>query len=60
MSERGLLEAENILYKVDRLSLTIIHSKIPVYKTAQLRAYLIVTEQVGKEAMEKISEEPKP
>ena len=60
MSERGLLEAENILYKADRLSLTNIHSRIPVYKTTQLCAYLIVTEQVGKEAMEKISEEPKP
>ena len=60
MSERELLEAKNILYKVDRLSLTIIRSRIPVYKTTQLCIYLIVTEQGGKEAMEKMSEEPKP
>ena len=60
MSGRGLLEAKNILYKADRLSLTIICSRIPVYKTTQLCTYLIVTEQVGKEVMEKISEEPKP
>ena len=60
MSERGLLEAKNILYKADRLSLTIIRSRIPVYKTTQLRNYLIVTEQGGKEAMEKMSEVPKP
>ena len=60
MSERGLLEAKNTLYKVDRLSLTIIRSRIPVCKTTQLRTYLIMTEQVGKEAMEKMSEEPKP
>ena len=60
MSERGLLEAKNILYKVDRLSLTIICSRIPVYETTQLRIYLIVTEQGDKEVMEKMSEEPKP
>ena len=60
MSERGLLEAENTLYKVDRLSLTIIRSRIPIYKTAQQRTYLIMTEQVGKEVMEKTTEEPKP
>ena len=60
MSERELLEAGNILYKADRLSLTIIRSRIPVYKTTQLHIYLIVTEQGGKEAMEKMSEEPKP
>ena len=60
MSERGLLEAENILYKADRLSLTIIRSRIPVHRTTQLRAYLIMAEQDGREAMEKISEEPKP
>ena len=56
----GLLEAKNTLYKADRLSLTIIRSRIPIYKTTQLRTYLIMTEQVGKEAMEKMSEEPKP
>ena len=60
MSERGLLEAGNTLYKVDRLSITIIRSRIPIYKTTQLRTYLIMTEQVGKEVMEKMSEEPKP
>ena len=60
MSKRGLLEAENTLYKVDRLSSTIIHSRIPIYKTAQQRIYLIMTEQVGKEIMEKTTEEPKP
>ena len=60
MSERGLLEAENTLYKVDRLSLTTIHSRIPIYKTAQQCTYLIMTEQVGKEVMEKTAEEPKP
>ena len=60
MSERGLLEAENTLYKADRLSSTIIHSKIPIYKTAQQHTYLIMTEQVGKEVMEKITEELKP
>ena len=60
MSERGLLEAKNTLYKVDRLSLTIIHSRIPVCQTTQLRTYLVMTEQVGKEGMEKMSEEPKP
>ena len=37
MSERELLEAENILYKADRLSLTIIRLRIPVYETTQLR-----------------------
>ena len=58
MSERELLEAENILYKVDRLSLMIIYLKIPVYETTQLHIYLIVIEQ--GEAMEKMSEEPKP
>ena len=51
MSERELLEAKNILYKVDRLSLTIIHLRIPVYETTQLG---------GKKVMEKMSEEPKP
>ena len=56
MSGRELLEAENILYKADRLGLTIIH--LPVYETTQLRIYLIVIEQ--GEAMEKMSEEPKP
>ena len=60
MSETELLEAENILYKVDRLSLMIIRLRIPVYETTQLRIYLIVIEQGGKEAMEKMSEEPKP
>ena len=40
MSERELLEAENILYKADRVSLTIIHLRIPVYETTQLRIYL--------------------
>ena len=60
MSERGLLEAKNTLYKADRLSLTIIRSRILVCKTTQLCTYLIMTEQVGKEAMEKMSEEPKP
>ena len=60
MNERGLLEAEKTLYKVDRLSSTIIHSRIPIYKTAQQRIYLIMTEQVGKEVMEKTTEEPKP
>ena len=60
MSERGLLEAENTLYKVDRLSLTIICSRIPIYKTAQQCTYLIITEQVGEEVMEKTAEEPKP
>ena len=60
MSERGLLEAENTLYKADRLSLTIIHSRIPIYKTTQQCTYLIMTEQVGKEVMEKTTEEPKP
>ena len=58
MSERELLEAENILYKADRLSLMIIHLRIPVYKTTQLRIYLIVIDQ--EEAMEKMSEELKP
>ena len=60
MSERELLEAKNILHKADRLSLTIIRSRIPVYKTTQLHIYLIVTKQGGKEATEKMSEEPKP
>ena len=60
MSERGLLEAENTLYKVDRLSSTIICSRISIYKTAQQHIYLIMTEQVGKEVMEKTTEEPKP
>ena len=60
MSKRGLLEAKNILYKVDRLSLTIICSRIPIYKTTQQRTYLIMTEQVGEEVMEKTTEEPKP
>ena len=60
MSERGLLEAKNTLYKADRLSLTIIHSRIRIYKTTQQRTYLVMTEQVGKEVMEKIAEEPKP
>ena len=60
MNDRGLLEAENILYKADRLSLMIIRSRIPVYKTTQLRTYLIMAGQVGREAMEKISEESKP
>ena len=59
MSERGLLEAENTLYKADRLSSTIIRSRIPIYKTAQQHIYLIMTEQVGKEVMEKTTEEPK-
>ena len=60
MSERELLEAKNILYEVDRLSLTIIRLRIPVYETTQLCIYLIVIEQGGKEVMEKMSEEPKP
>ena len=60
MSKRGLLEAENTLYKVERLSLTIIHSRIPIYKTAQQCTYLIMIEQAGKEVMEKTTEEPKP
>ena len=60
MNERGLLEAKNILYKVDRLSLMIIHSRIPVYKTTQLCTYLIMAGQIGREVMEKISEESKP
>ena len=60
MSERGLLEAKNTLYKVDRLSSTIIRSRIPIYKTAQQHIYLIMTEQVGKEVMEKTTGEPKP
>ena len=51
MSERELLEAENILYKADRLSLMIIHLRIPVYETTQLG---------GKKAMEKMSKELKP
>ena len=59
MSERGLLKAKNTLYKVDRLSSTIIRSRIPIYKTAQQHIYLIMTEQVGKEVMEKTTEEPK-
>ena len=58
MSERELLEAKNILYKVDRLNLAIIRSRIPVYKTTQLRICLVVIEQ--GEAMEKMSEELKP
>ena len=57
MSERGLLEAKNTLYKTDRLSLTIIRSRIPIYEITQLRTYLMMTEQVGKEAVEKMSEE---
>ena len=60
MSGRGLLEAENTLYKVDRLSSTIIHSRIPIYKTTQQHTYLIMTEQIDKEVMEKTTEEPKP
>ena len=36
MRERELLEAKNILYKVDRLSLTIICLRIPVYETTRL------------------------
>ena len=60
MSKRGLLEAKNTLYKVDRLSLTIIRSRIAIYKTAKQCTYLIMTEQVGKEVMEKTTEEPKP
>ena len=60
MSGRGLLEAKNTLYKVDRLSSTIIRSRIPIYKTTQQRTYLIMTEQIGKEVMEKTTEEPKP
>ena len=51
MSERELLEAENILYKADRLSLTIIRLRIPVYET---------TQPGDKKAMEKMSEELKP
>ena len=38
----------------------IIHLRIPVYETTQLRIHLIVIEQGGKEAMEKMSEELKP
>ena len=60
MSERELLEAKNILYKVDRLNLMIIRSRIPVYKTTKLCIYLIVTEQGDKETMEKMSKELKP
>ena len=60
MSKRGLLEAKNTLYKADRLSSTIIRTRIPIYKTAQQHVYLIMTEQVGKEVMEKTTEEPKP
>ena len=44
MSERELLEAKNILYKVDRLSLTIIHLRIPVYERTLLRIYLCLNE----------------
>ena len=51
---------KDILYKVDRLNLTIIRSRIPVYKTTQRRIYLIVTEQGDKEVMEKMSKELKP
>ena len=58
MSERELLEAENILYKADGLSLMIIRLRIPVYGTTQLRIYLIVIEQ--GEAMEKMSEKLNP
>ena len=60
MSERGVVEAKNTLYKADTLSSTIIHLRISIYKTAQQRTYLIMTEQVGKEVMEKTTEEPKP
>ena len=55
-----MLEAKNTLYKVDRLSSTIIRSRIPIYKTAQQRTYSIMTEQIGKEVMEKTTEELKP
>ena len=40
-NERGLLEAENILYKVDGLSLTIICLTISVYETTRLYTYYI-------------------
>ena len=47
--ERELLEAKNILYKVDRLSLTIICSRIPVSETTQLRLYLLFERSDGED-----------
>ena len=46
--ERELLEAENILYKADRLSLTIICLRIPVYETTRLYTYYIFTHNYTK------------
>ena len=46
MSERELLEAKTILYKADRLSLTIIRLRIPVYETTLLCIYLCLNEVV--------------
>ena len=46
--ERELLEAENILYKVDRLSLTIICLRKPVYETTRLHMYYIFTHNYTK------------
>ena len=43
MRERELLEAKNILYKVDRMSLTIICLRISVYETTRLYMYYIFT-----------------
>ena len=46
--ERELLEAKNILYKADRLSLTIICLRILVYETTQLYMYYIFTHNYTK------------
>ena len=47
-NERELLEAENILYKADRLSLTIICLRISVYETTRLYMYYIFTHNYMK------------
>ena len=49
MRERELPEAKNILYKADRLSLTIICSRIPVSETTQLRLYLLFEQSDGED-----------
>ena len=46
MSERELLEAENILYKADRLSLTIIRLRIPVTRDNLTTCLLVIERSV--------------
>ena len=61
MGKRRLLEAKNTLYKADMLSLELIYSRIPIYKTTQLNDTPIcptMAKQISKEVMkEKTSEE---